>query len=132
MAAEPLQLTVSLGAPPDADADERSRLAYQFLAEAKDLEVESAELVKGGPAPEGAKAAEVVTVGAVAVVVLPVVLPKLIEFLQTWTLRGSGRTIKIEVGESKMEFTPDRPLSPDEITRLAEKLAALQTKPKQA
>jgi hypothetical protein len=44
--------------------------------------------------------------GAVAVAVLPSVLPKVVEFCQAWALRGQGRTVKFKgkVGGQEIEF----------------------------
>ncbi len=63
-------------------------------------------LARAGAAPEGSKAAEVLTLGAVAVAVLPAVLPKIVEFCQAWALRGQGRTVKFKgkVGGQDIEF----------------------------
>ena len=79
---EAVQFTMQIGAGEDADAEELDRLTRQLRGELQDLGVESAELVKGGPAPGGSKSVEAVTAGAIAVAVLPTFLPKLVEFIQ--------------------------------------------------
>jgi len=80
----------------DWDAEELDRLARQLAGELSDQLVESVELASEGTAPEGTKSAEAITLGAVAVAVLPTVLPKIVEFCQAWALRGQGRTVKFE------------------------------------
>ena len=47
-----------------------------------------------------------ILLGAVAVAVLPAVLPKIVEFCQAWALRGQGRTVKFKgkVGGQDIEF----------------------------
>lgn len=80
----------------DQDDEELDRLARQLAGELSDQPVESVELAGAGTAPEGTKSAEAVTLGAVAVAVLPSVLPKIVEFCQAWALRGQGRTVKFE------------------------------------
>jgi hypothetical protein len=44
-----------------------------------------------------------------AVAVLPTVVPRLIEFLQAWSMRGEGRTVKIKVqtGDRSVEVEYD-------------------------
>jgi hypothetical protein len=85
----------------------------------KGLNVESAELAKNGPAPEGAKG-DPITMGAIAIAVLPAVLPSVITLIQTWIMRGQGRTVKFKgkVGRNMIEF--DGP--PEELQKLLEML----------
>ena len=89
-----LKVQIETGA--DADPEELDRLTRRLRDEIRELEVESVELAEGGTAPPGAKSAEAVTLGALAVVVLPTVLPKLVEFLQAWAMRGQARTLKFK------------------------------------
>lgn len=53
-------------------------------------------MVKGGSAPQGTKSVDPVTAGAIAIAVLPTMLPKIIETIQAWLLRDSNRTIKFK------------------------------------
>jgi hypothetical protein len=53
-------------------------------------------LVKSGPAPHGAKSVDPITTGAIAIAVLPTFLPKIVEAVQAWALRGSNRTVKFK------------------------------------
>jgi hypothetical protein len=71
-------------------------LTRQLLSELRDLNLESAKLGSGEPAPQGTKAVDPVTVGAIAITVLPTLLPKVVDFVQAWALRGQGRTIKFK------------------------------------
>ncbi len=89
-----------------SDAEQLDHLTRQLLSEVRDLEIESAELDKGGAAPEGAKAIDPVTLGAIALVALPAVLPKLIDFLQSWVMRQHGRTVKFKgkISDRDIEF----------------------------
>jgi hypothetical protein len=90
----------------DRDDELLDSLARQLLDELSEQPVESVELARSGAAPEGTKSAEAVTLGALAVAVLPSVLPKLVEFCQAWALRGQGRTVKFKgkVGGQDLEF----------------------------
>jgi len=102
---DPFQLTVQV-ALDEADPEELDRLTRQLADELRQREVESVGMVQAGAAPEGSKAAEAVTLGAVAVAVLPAVLPKIIEFCQAWAQRGQGRLVKFKgkVGGQEIEF----------------------------
>jgi hypothetical protein len=88
------------------DDEELDVLARQLAGELSEQDVESVELARLGAAPKGTKSAEAITLGAVAVAVLPALLPKIIEFCQAWALRGQGRTVKFKgkVGGQDIEF----------------------------
>ncbi len=104
---ETAHFTLQIGAGEGADAEELDRLTRQLRDELQDLSgVETVELARGGPAPQGTKAVDPVTLGALALVVLPTILPKLVEFLQAWVLRERGRTVKFKgaVGGQQIEF----------------------------
>ena len=96
-----LQITVA-----DASEDELDALTRQLLSELRDLDVESVELGQGEAAPEGTKAVDPITIGALAIAVLPNFLPKIMEFIQAWALRGQGRAIKFKgtVAGQAIEF----------------------------
>jgi hypothetical protein len=79
----------------DATDEERDQMARQLLSELNELDVESAELAKGESAPRGTKG-DPITVGSIAIAVLPVVLPKMVETIQAWLLRGNNRTVKFK------------------------------------
>lgn len=79
------------------------------------MNIESAELTKGVPAPEGSKG-DPVTIGNIALEVLPVAIPSLIAFIQAWVMRGRGRTVKFK-GKG-IEFEG----SPEELQKLLESL----------
>ena len=101
-----MNLTLQIDAGRDALADDLDALTRRLRDELGDLDLQSVSLVKEGAAPSGAKSAEAVTLGALAVTLLPSVLPKLVEFLQAWSLRGQNRTVKIKanVGDRSVEL----------------------------
>ena len=103
---EPIQLTLEVQAGPDATPEEIDELARQLLADLRQMDVDSAELLSAGPAPEGAKVVDPVTLGALAVAVLPTVLPKLVDFVQAWSQRGQSRSVKFKgkIGGQDIEF----------------------------
>jgi hypothetical protein len=102
---EPFEFEVEIFAQ-DATAEDIDQMSRQLLAELRDMDIESASLSKGGHAPLGTKSADPVTIGALAVVVLPTLLPKIVESVQAWALRGQGRTVKFKgkVGGQMIEF----------------------------
>src|SRR5512143_280950 len=101
---EPIQLNLQISAS-DATDEEIDQITRQLLSELRDSDVESAELAKGGAAPAGSKG-DPVTIGSIAVVVLPAILPKVVELVQSWSQRGQGRTVKFKgkVGGQDVEF----------------------------
>ena len=109
----------------EIDPERLDRLTRQLRSELLDLEVESADFVQEDQLPEGAKAAEAITLGALAVAVLPNFLPKLVEYLQSWALRGEGRKIKVksQVGDRsiELEYMPQA-MSQEELKTLVETL----------
>jgi len=90
----------------DSDDERLDSLARQLAGELSEQDVESVELARAGAAPKGTKSAEAVTLGAVALTVLPALLPKIVEFCQAWALRGQGRTVKFKgkIGGQDIEF----------------------------
>jgi len=86
-----LELSVVDSSPEEIDA-----LTRQLLSELRDLDIESADLVRGGSAPDGTKAVDPVTIGSLAVAVLPGLLPKLLDFIKDWAGRGQGRAVKFK------------------------------------
>ena len=88
-----LDLGISLA---DASKDELDMLTRQLYSELAELNVESVEYISENTAPVGTKAADPITIGALAIAVLPTFLPKLLEFLQAWAARGRGRIVKFK------------------------------------
>ena len=119
----PLKLLVDAGE--DADPEELDRLTRQLLAEIRDLDID-AELARGAPLPEGTLSVDAVTIGALVLAVLPTVVPKLVDFLQAWSLREEGRKVKIktQVGDRalEVEYSPTS-MSPNELRDLVDALS---------
>jgi hypothetical protein len=114
-----LQLTV---VEQGADPERLDDLTRRLMRDLQDLGTEYVERPTEEPTPEGGKGAAF-TLGALALVAVPAFLPKLIEFLQAWTLRGEDRVIKIKTPAGlEVEFTPEKQLSQDEVIALAERL----------
>ena len=80
----------------DVTVEDVDQMTRQLLLELRELEIESAELLQGDSAPQGAKAVDPVTTGAIALAVFPTALPKIIEAVQAWVLRSNNRTVKFK------------------------------------
>jgi hypothetical protein len=111
----------------DTDPERLDELTRHLMRDLRDLGVESVERPSGGVVPEGAKG-DPFTLGALALVAVPAFLPKLIEFLQAWSLRGEeSRKVKIKTPAGlELEFTPEKRLSGAELVALVEGLAQAQ------
>lgn len=101
-----MNLTLHIDAGREALPDDVDVMTRRLRDELGDLDLQSVSLVKEGAAPSGTKSADAVTLGALAITLLPSVLPKLVEFLQAWSLRGQNRTVKIKanVGDRSIEL----------------------------
>lgn len=114
-------LILTINAGRDLDADQLDRLTRQLRSELLDLDTESVDLIKGESPPAGTKSAEAVTAGTLAVAVLPAFLPKLLEYLQSWTMREEQRKVKVksQIGDRsiELEYSPNA-LSQDELKEL--------------
>lgn len=110
------QLNIEISAS-DATEEDIDRMTRQLLSELRELDVESAELTKGGPAPKGSKG-ELLTIGSIAIDLLPAVLPNVIGLVQAWVMRGQGRTVKFKgkIGGQMIEFEGP----PEELQKLLE------------
>ena len=102
---EPIQFSIEVSESNAAieDIDEMTR---QLLSELRETRVESAELTKGGSAPKGSKG-DLMTIGSIAVAVLPAFLPNVVSFVQDWVERGQGRTVKFRGMGIEFEGSPE-------------------------
>jgi hypothetical protein len=91
---DPVQLNIEVSAS-DATEEEIDRMTRQLLSEMRELDVESARLARGGPAPVGSKG-DAITMGTIVLDVLPAVLPSVLSLVQAWVSRGQGRYVKFK------------------------------------
>ena len=97
-----------------ADSNEIDLLTRQLGNEIKDFTfVQSIELAGLGDLPQGTKATDPVTIGVLVVATLPSVLPALIEFIKSWTLRANNRTVIVKVQEGDKSVEVSYPISGD-------------------
>jgi hypothetical protein len=90
----------------DATDEELDRMTRQLLSELRELNVESAELTKGGLAPAGSKG-DPIALGSIALELFPAVLPSVIGLVQSWMTRGQGRTVKFKGKGIEFEGSPE-------------------------
>jgi hypothetical protein len=99
------QLSIQISAA-DATDEEIDVMTRQLLSALRETRVESAELDRSGEAPKGAKG-DPVTMGSIAVQVLPALLPGVIGLVQAWVMRGQGRTVKYKADGIEFEGSPE-------------------------
>jgi len=90
----------------DATDEELDRMTRQLLSELRELNVESAELTKGRPAPAGSKG-DPIALGSIALELFPAVLPSVVGLVQAWMTRGQGRTVKFKGKGIEFEGSPE-------------------------
>lgn len=90
----------------DTTEEDIDQITRQLLSELRELDVESAELAKGGLAPKGSKG-DPITIGSIAIEVLPVAIPSIITLIQSWMARGQGRTVKFKGKGIEFEGSPE-------------------------
>ena len=112
------KLEISAEDTTEADVDLMTR---NLLVELRETDVESVELVTSGFAPSGTKSGDPVTTGAIVLAVLPTFLPKIVEFVQAWALRGHGRTVKFKgkISGQTVEFEGH----PEDLQKILETLS---------
>lgn len=102
---EQVELKIEIKAP-EATNEQLDRMTRQLLTELHDLRIGQIGILQAGSIPEGTKSAEAITLGAIAIAVLPSLLPKLIEAVQAWALRGNNRIVKFKgkISKQMIEF----------------------------
>jgi hypothetical protein len=117
-------LTIVVDAGKDAPGEDLDALTRQLRNEIQEFGVETVRLHTAHATPSGTKSVEAVTIGALAVTVLPAALPRLIEFVQAWTLRGKDRTVKIKatVGDRSVDVEYPAGASETVVKELIQKM----------
>lgn len=103
---EPIQFELEIAAE-DTTPEDLDRMTRNLLKELRETDVESARLMSVGSAPKGSKAGESVTIGMLAIEVLPAVLPSVVTLVQGWIARGQGRTVKFKGKGIEFEGSPE-------------------------
>jgi hypothetical protein len=106
----------------DTNLERLDGLTVRLMHDLRDQGAESVERPQDAGRPPGVKG-DPFTVGALLLVAIPAFLPKLVEFLQAWSMRGAGRAVKIKTPAGlEVEFTPEKTLSEDDLLALVDKL----------
>lgn len=102
---EQVEFKIEINAP-ESTNEQLDRMTRQLLTELRELHAGTVSLSQDASVPEGTKSAEAVTLGTIAIAVLPSLLPKIVEAVQAWVLRGNNRTVKFKgkIGRRMIEF----------------------------
>jgi hypothetical protein len=122
---EPYQFRLQLEGDQATTPEELDLASRGLRSELLDLQIESVDWIASPDVPAGAKSAEAITLGTMAITVLPIFIPKMIEFLQSWVARNDGKTIKVksQAGDRsiELEFT-QKAISQEELKTLLDSL----------
>ena len=125
------RLTIEVDAGGDALPEDVDALTRRLRSEIQDFGVEDVTLKTTTAVPAGTKSVEAVTVGALAITLLPQLLPRLIEFLQAWSLRGKDRMVKIKasVGDRSVDIEYPEGASEVAVQELIQRMTQTLTPP---
>lgn len=108
---DPTTLLISLSME-DGDPAELDDLARELQTEIEQLSVDSVGAVSAGDVPAGAKAADWVAIGNLAVSLAPVIVPPLFDLLKSWAERKPSTPVKIRIKVGKktaqVEYDPTK------------------------
>ena len=90
----------------DATEEDLDQLTRNLLSELRETDIESVELVSLGAAPQGSKG-DPITIGTLAMTVMPAVLPGVIDMIKAWSGRKEGRTVKFKGKGIEFEGSPE-------------------------
>ena len=101
------KLAVEVSAGPFADAEELDELVAQLRRELLELDVDSVDRVRGGPAPAGARAVDVLALGTLLVSLVDpaTVLPVVVGAVEAWLSGRRQRSVKLELDGDVLEVT---------------------------
>lgn len=102
---QPIQFEIEVSARDTSEGD-LDQMTRNLLNELRGSDALSADLVSSGVAPQGTKG-DLVTVGMLALEVLPAAAPGLIAMVQAWVMRGQGRTVKFKGKGFEFEGSPE-------------------------
>jgi hypothetical protein len=106
--AEPVaRLELRVDAGPGADQEELEQLTLRLLRELAELDVESIELERAGPAPPGTRAVDVLALGTLVVTLIrsPELLSAVVGALQSWLAGSRQRSVKLQLDGDVLEVT---------------------------
>ena len=107
----PRKISLEIEAGPGMDADSLDRLTRQLYRELAELDIDSVDFVDAGQAPPGTKAIGGVSAGKLTVSAQPASVPRLVEYLQSWTMRAEDRSVKLQALQGsrtvELKYQPD-------------------------
>lgn len=98
-----VEIEVNLTNSTDEDLD---RMTRNLLTELREIDLVSADLSSSGTAPSGTKG-DPVSIGMLALEILPAAAPALVTLVQAWVMRGQGRTVKFKGKGFEFEGSPE-------------------------
>jgi hypothetical protein len=111
------------------DNAEESRLdemTMRLMHDLREMGADSVEKRSSTMPPEKGTKGDPFTIGALALVVAPVVIPGLIDYLKSWAI--DGRSVRIKTTDGlEVEFSPKKKMSSEEVISLAEKLSQIKS-----
>jgi len=102
---EPARIRITADTGPESDARELQDATRQLRQMLLANRVGRVDLEHSGEAPAGSKAADLVTVGALVVVLGPPMIKGAVDIVNAWANRRAGRSAKMTVGEHTLELT---------------------------
>lgn len=102
-----VQVAIRADAGPQVDPEELEQLTTTLRRQLLDLDVESVERARIGEPPAGTRAVDVLSLGTLVVSVVrsSTVLQGLVGALQSWVLRSSSRSVKLELDGDTIELS---------------------------
>ncbi|MFF9485312.1 MULTISPECIES: hypothetical protein [unclassified Streptomyces] len=88
----------------DGDQEELDELTLQLRERLLELDVEDVETVRSGDVPDGAKPADAIAVGALAVTLAPLALRSVLDLVRTWIENRPVRTVSVTLGDDSLEL----------------------------
>jgi hypothetical protein len=101
-----LEFEIQVIATRDTTEEDLDIMTRNLLSELRETDVESVDLVSSEAAPLGSKG-DPITIGTLAMTVMPIVLPVVIDMIKAWASRGQGRTVKFKGKGIEFEGSPE-------------------------
>ncbi len=121
----PIAFKIKLSSPDHSDPEAMDRLTRNLRSGIQEIGLESVQLGVDETKADGSKGAGAVLPGILVLNGMIALMPKVLEYLQSWIMRGQNQAVSIEIqrGANKvnLSFTP-KSTSPEDILNLVEKL----------
>jgi hypothetical protein len=100
-----LELHVDVGLHGDAEAAELFDATSQLQQDLLQLDVASVARPAGPPPPPGTRGVEIAELASLIVALGADVIGPVAQCIASWVVRGSSRTVKLEIGGDSIEVT---------------------------